>query len=118
MRFVRPVHGLAIDGALCAAREADQANTRLLRRLSIGGSTELRELLAPQTATAPAPEPYRLRIIARLGDDGRIEHGVELSSGSRILPPERFLPEGVWFRSSEIAVPAAPMMSAGGSPDG
>ena len=34
MRFVRPVHGLAIDGALCAAREADQANTRLLRRLS------------------------------------------------------------------------------------
>ena len=176
MRFVRPVHGLAIDGALCAATEADQANTRFLRRLSIGGSTELRELLAPQTATAPAPGPHRLRIIARLGDDGRIEHGVELSSGSRILPPERFLPadaptgtwqlsgevevrrvpigkirarrqaggrvemgfisadgtaitpdiaylpagapEGVWFRSSEIAVPAAPMMSAGGSPDG
>ena len=176
MRLVRPVHGLAIDAALCAAREADQANTRFLRRLPIFSSTELRDLLAPQTATAPAPQPHRLRIIARLGDDGRIEHGVELSSGSRILPPERFLPadaptgtwqlsgevevrrvpigkirarrqaggrvemgfisadgtaitpditylpadapEGVWFRSSEIAVPVAPMMSAGGSPDG
>ena len=32
MRFVRPVHGLAIDAALCAAGEADQANTRFLRR--------------------------------------------------------------------------------------
>ena len=176
MRFVRPVHGLAIDGALCAAEEADQANSRFLRRLSISSSSELRKLLAPQTTTAPAPEPYRLRIIARVGDDGRVEHGVELTFGRRILPPERFLPadapagtwklsgevrvwpvpigkirarrladgrvemgfisadgraitpdiaylpadapEGVWFRSSEIAVPAAPMMSAGGSPDG
>ena len=176
MRFVRPVHGLAIDGALCAAEEADQANSRFLRRLSISSSSELRKLLAPQTTTAPAPEPHRLRIIARVGDDGRVEHGVELTFGRRILPPERFLPadapagtwklsgevrvwpvpigkirarrladgrvemgfisadggaitpdiaylpadapEGVWFRSSEIAVPAAPMMSAGGSPDG
>ena len=172
MRFVRPVHGLAIDGALCAAEEADQANSRFLRRLSISSSSELRKLLAPQTTTAPAPEPHRLRIIARIGDDGRVEHGVELIGGRRILPPERFLPadapagtwrlsgevrvwpvpigkirarhladgrvemgflsadgreitpdiaylpadapEGVWFRSSEIAVPVAPMMSASG----
>ena len=174
MRFVRPVHGLAIDGALCAATEADQANSRFLRRLSISGSSELRKLLAPQTTAAPAPEPHRLRIIARLGDDGRVEHGVELSSGARRFPTERFLPadaptgtwllsgtvevrrvpigkirtrrladgrvemgfisaegtvitpdiaylpvkvpEGVWLRSSEIAVPAAAMLGARGSP--
>ena len=92
MRFVRPVHGLAIDGALCSAADADRANSRLLQRLAIGDSTELRELLAPRTVAAPAPEPHRLRLIARLGSDGRIEHGVELSGGDRILPEERFLP--------------------------
>ncbi len=107
MRFVRPVHGLAIDGALCAAADADWANSRFLHRLAIGDSEELLELLAPETA-APAPEPHRLRIIARLGDDGRIEHGVELSGGDRILPEERFLPAdastGTWQVSGAIEV--------------
>ena len=106
MRFVSPVHGLAIDGALCAAAGADRANSRFLQRLAIGDSDELRELLAPRTA--PEPEPHRLRIIARLGDDGRIEHGVELSSGDRILPEERFLPadasRGTWQVSGAIEV--------------
>ena len=108
MRFVRPVHGLAIDGALCAAADADRANSRFLQRLAIGDSDELLELLAPQRAAAPAPEPHRLRIIARLGDDGRIEHGVELSGGDRILPEERFLPAdastGTWQVSGAIEV--------------
>ena len=176
MRFVSPVHGLAIDGVLCAAADADGAISRFLRRLAIDDRAELRELLGPQKAAAPSPEPHRLRIIARLGDDGRIEHGVELSSGDRILPEERFLPadastgrwqvsgsievdevgigqirtrrladgrvemgfvgidgstfkpdvaylpadlpEGVWLRSSQIAVPAAAMLGTGNAPDG
>ncbi len=176
MRFVRPVHGLAIDGALCAAEDADGANSRFLQRLAIDDSVELVELLAPRAAAAPAPEPHRLRIIARLGDGGRIEHGVELSGGKRILPEERFLPadastgtwqvsgvievgegrigtirtrrladgrvelgfvgadggtftpdvaylpadppEGIWFYSSEISVPAVSVMGASSSPDG
>ena len=113
MRFVRPVHGLAIDGALCAATEADQANSRFLRRLSISSSSELRKLLAPQTTAAPAPEPHRLRIIARIGDDGRVEHGVELTGGRRILPPERFLPAdtpaGTWQLSGEVRVRPDPI---------
>ena len=107
MRFVRPVHGLAIDGALCAAADADWGISRFLQRLAIGDSDELLDLLAPQPAE-PAPEPHRLRIIARLGDDGRIEHGVELSGGDRILPEERFLPAdastGTWQVSGAIEV--------------
>ena len=42
--------------------------------------------------------------------------GTAITPGIAYLPADA--PEGVWFRSSEIAVPAAPMMSAGGSPDG
>ena len=107
MRFTRPVHGLAIDGALCAAAEADGANSRFLQRLSLSGNLELRGLLNPVTA-APAPDPHRLRIIARIGDDGQVEHGVELDSGRRVLPLERFLPADVptgrWQLSAEVRV--------------
>ena len=42
-------------------------------------------------APEPALTPHRLRIIARLGEDGRIEHGVELANGRRVLPEVRFL---------------------------
>ena len=111
MRFVRPVHGLAIDGALCAAAGADGAVSRFLQRLAIGDSEELLKLLAPPSAAAP--EPHRLRIIARLGDDGRIEHGVELSNGDRVLPKERFLPAdastGTWQVSGVIKVEKIPI---------
>ena len=107
MRLSRPVHGLAIDGALCAAAEADTASLRFLRRLSISGNFELRRLLRPVTA-ALAPDSHQLRIIARIGDDGRVEHGVELESGRRVLPLERFLPADVptgrWQLSAEVRV--------------
>ena len=107
MRLSRPVHGLAIDGALCAAAEADGANFRFLRRLSISSNFELRRLLRPVTA-ALTPDSHRLRIIARIGDDGRVEHGVELDSGRRVLPLERFLPvdvpTGRWQLSAEVRV--------------
>ena len=107
MRLALPVHGLAIDGALCAAAEADDANSRFLRRLSISSNFELRRLIKPQTA-ALAPESHQLRIIARIGDDGRVEHGVEFASGRRVLPSERFLaadaPTGTWQLSGEVRV--------------
>ena len=107
MRLSRPVHGLAIDGALCGATEADNANVRFLRRLSISGNFELRRLLRPVTATL-TPDTHQLRIIARIGDDGRVEHGVELDSGRRVLPLERFLPADVptgrWQLSAEVRV--------------
>ena len=106
MRVVRPVHGLAIDAALCAATDADRDNTRFLRRLSIGNSSELRRLLRPEATTAPAPELHQLRILARIGEDGRIEHSVELAGGRRILPSPRYLladsPTGTWQLSGEV----------------
>lgn len=169
MRAARPVHGLAVDGALCGVETVDAANFRFLERLSMSYSTELREMLGLDASTGPAPipEPYRLRVIARLGDDGHLEHGVEFAGGEQILPEDRLLrthavigrwqmtgdveidgttigrirgrrleggrfemgfvsadgepitpefanlparrPVGVWFRSSEITVPSAPM---------
>ena len=114
LRLARPVHGLAVDQALCAAAAADAALWRFLQRLSIDGSAELREMLGltPQTAPpvtpAAAPEPHRLQIVVRLADDGRLEYGVELAGGERILPPNRFLPAeaavGHWHMSGEVEV--------------
>ena len=88
MRALAPVYGRATDGALCGATGVDPVNSRFLSSLSIAGSAELRELLAP---APPPPAPHRLRIIARLGEDGRIEHGVELANRQRVLPTVRFL---------------------------
>ena len=108
VRVVRPIHGLAIDAALCAATEADRDNSLFLRRLSISSNAALRRLVRPEATTAPAPESHRLRILARIDDDGRIEHAVELDSGRRVLPSPRFLdadaPVGTWQFSGEIRV--------------
>ena len=92
-------------------QSADRAVSRFLQRLAIGDSEDLLKLLAPPSAAAP--EPHRLRIIARLGDDGRIEHGVELSNGDRVFPRERFLPvdasTGTWQVSGVIKVEKIPI---------
>ena len=106
MRATRPVHGLAVDSALCAIETARAANLRFLQRLAISHSREFRSLLGLVTPPAPGPESYRLRIVARSDEDGRIEHGVELAGGRRILPPQRFLaadtPVGVWHTSGDV----------------
>ena len=115
LRLARPVHGLAVDQTLCAAAAADAALWRFLQRLSVDGSAELREMLgltppAPVATPEPpaTPEPHRLQIVVRLADDGRLEHRVELASGERILPPNRFLPAdaavGHWHMSGDIEV--------------
>lgn len=109
MRVARPVYGLLIDGALCAAAAADAANQRFLERLAIDDSDELRELFEPEEPLAPEPEPappIELRIVARQSEDGRIEHGVELSSGVQILPDDRFLltdtEVGMWHTTGDV----------------
>ena len=113
-RALRPIHGLAVDGALCAVEAAGRANLRFLQRLSIGQSLELRRTLGLWTPSDRAgPDSYRLRIIARLGEDGRLEHGVELAGGRQVLPPERFLREGVpagrWQVSGDVEVGGDPI---------
>ncbi|MDE0131930.1 MAG: PPC domain-containing protein [bacterium] len=106
MRAARPVHGLAVDNALCAVAMARSANLRFLQRLAISHSPELRKLVGLETPPASGPESYRLRIVARLGEDGRLEQGVELASGRQVLPPQRFLgvdaPVGTWRESSDV----------------
>ena len=111
MRAALPVHGVASNNALCAAAAVDAENSRFLERLAIDGSEELSELLAPEAPEAPpteepTPLPHRLRIIARLGDDGRVEHGAELISGFQILPDVRYLradaPVDTWQFSSDV----------------
>ena len=110
MRVARPVYGMAVDSTLCAVTAAHAENRRFLARLSIAGSDEVAEMLGLTSPFPPAPEspPHRLRIIARLGDDGRVEHGVELAGGRRILPPARFLsagaPVGRWQVSDDVEV--------------
>ena len=109
MRVAQPAYGLLVDGALCAAAAADAANLRFLERLAIDDSDELRTLFEPEEPPAPEPEPappIQLRIVARLAEDGRIEHGVELSGGVQILPDNRFLPTdtevGMWHTTGDV----------------
>ena len=109
MRLERPVHGLAVDVTLCAAEAADAGLSRFLQRLALEGDAEIDEMLGlTPAAAAEAPEPHRLRIVVRLGDDGRLEHGVQLAGGERILPPARFLPAdapvGSWRVSGDVEV--------------
>lgn len=109
MRAVLPVWGPTVDSALCGAEAADAANARFLERLALDGSEELHELLiTAEPAPEPEPATYRLRVIARLGDDGRIEFGAELVSGLEILPDVRYLradaPAGAWRVTSEVQV--------------
>ena len=107
MRAVLPVWGPAVDGILCAAAAADAVNFRFLERLALDESEELRELLLPaEPEEDPEPRTYRLRVIARLGTDGRVEHGVELVPGVALLPDVRYLradaPAGEWRESSDV----------------
>ena len=94
LRAVVPFYRPLNDGALCAVRGVDAANSRFLQLLSIARSAELRALLAPEAPPAPpsppAP-PLRLRIIAQRTVDARIELGVELAGGEQVLPEMRFL---------------------------
>ena len=109
MRAVLPVWGPTVDGILCAAAAADAMNFRFLERLALDESEELLDLLLPEeepTEEDPEPRTNRLRVIARLGDDGRVEHGVELVSGLQLLPDVRYLladaPAGEWRESSDV----------------
>ena len=108
MRAIRPIHGLAVDSALCSVQTARATNLRFLQRLAINQSPGLRRLVGLETPPASRPESHRLRIIARLGVDGRIEHGVQLAEGRQVVLPQRLLgvdaPAGRWHVSGDVQV--------------
>lgn len=111
MRAAQFIYGVLVDNTLCETETVDAANSQLLERLDLGYSEQLLELIEPEALPEPELEPepappHRLRIMARLGDDGRIEHGVELFSGFQILPTRRFLPDdtqvGMWYATQDV----------------
>ena len=115
MRSALPAYGPAIDAVLCAVADADGDNSLFLEGLGIDDSGEILELFGheqPSATVAPEP-PHRLRIIARLNEDGRIEHGVELSGGEQVFPTRRHLsadaPAGEWQTSSDVEVDDTPI---------
>lgn len=111
LRAALPAYAAAIDSVLCALENADAANYRFLERLGLGESEQLLALIEPESLPGTEPEEdedatLQLRITARPDEDGRIEHGVELSRGLQILPEQRYLPTdakvGVWHFSQNI----------------
>ena len=108
LRTALPVHGMAIDAALCAAKGIAATNALFLQSMDIDDSDVIGQLLEVGALPPPAPEPHILRIIARLGEDGRIEHGVETPDGEQVLPSVRFLPTSFaineWRTSSDVEV--------------
>ena len=117
LRAALPVFRYGFDAALCRASLVDSDNARFLARLGID-SEELSSLNAPDVPEAepvelPPPPPYQLRVIARLAEDGRTEHGVELPASGQVLPAQRFLPAdaaaGVWYLTSDVEVDGAPI---------
>ena len=113
MRAALPAYASAIDAALCGALAADDDNARFLATLGIGDSADALGLTGEEqpAETQPAPPPQRLRIVARLAEDGRVEHGVELAGGEVALPTQRYLPAdaavGAWRVSSAVEVDGA-----------
>ena len=108
LRTVLPVYSLANDSARCAASTVDAETSHFLRSLSIHRSNELLQMLMPTPSTVEAPAPYTLRIIAQMYRDGRVEYGVELPNGERVMPSSRILPEDspvdAWLLSSDVEV--------------
>lgn len=107
-RAVLPVYGLAVDSVLCGVPGADNVSSRFLRILSISNAREIQSLFGQEQPPAPVTPPHLLRILAKLGDDDRIELGVELSGGQQILPTMRYLvadsPVDEWSVSTDVEV--------------
>ena len=115
MRAAAPIYGVGVDAILCAATGVDAANRSLLESLGIPTDSETLQMFGYEepAASQDVSPPIRLRIIARLVEDGRIEHGVELDSGEQVLPSRRYLsaaaPIGEWLVSSDINVEGIPI---------
>ncbi len=108
MRLALPAYGMAVDGALCAAAGVDASTMQFLSAYSLSRSGEILQMLEPVPTLERPPQSHSLRIIAQMDEDGRLEHGVELANGERIMPSSRFtsadVPVDVWLISSDVEV--------------
>lgn len=111
-RDALPAYGLATDAALCAIGAIDASNSTFLRLLTIAGS-DVDAMIAPSAPAQPPvpepePQPLSAHVVARLAEDGRIEHGVEVIGGEVILPKRRFFDaephDRRWHFSSDVEV--------------
>ena len=115
VRVALPIYGSAIDAALCAVAASDTEVSQFLESLSIDDSEEIRVLFGHEPLPAAVQEDpaHRLRIIARLGEDGRVELGAELAGGEQVLPTVRYLAADstadVWRISSDVEVDGNPI---------
>ncbi len=111
LRVALPLYGSAIDAVLCSASAADRENADFIATWSPSDAAELSALLDP--ATELPASPPRLRVIARLLDDGRIEHGVEFDGGEQVMPDVRHLSAdasvGIWHTSSVVELGEEPI---------
>ena len=111
LRASSPICGLGSDAALCAASAVDRENAWFVRRLGLASDPVVGSLHVPRRSPpaedAPAPL-YQLRVVARLMEDGRVEHGVQLANFQQVLPPRRMLPvdapAGRWYVSGDVEV--------------
>ena len=106
LRVALPVYGVATDATICQVEATNGWASDFLSVLSLD-QRSARQFLGLETSPPP-PAPHRLRMLARLTEDGRLEHGVELVGGEQVLPDVRYLaadaPVDEWRLSSEVEV--------------
>ena len=81
LRLALPAFGASADNALCATRAIGGANDRFFNLLGIE-SLDLSQLPGYRyvpTGRDREMQPHNVRILARIGADGGIEHAVELA---------------------------------------
>lgn len=118
-------YAVLVGGVYCSVQQADAANTRFLERIGVGDSAELQELLEIEPRVDPEIEQsedptIQLRVVARLAEDGRVEHAAELNDGTLVLPMRRFLPAearvNIWYSSLDVELDSIFALSGAGSP--
>ena len=106
LRVALPAYGVATDAIVCQVEATNGWASDFLSVLPLD-QRSARQLLGLETPPPP-PAPHRLRMLARLTEDGRLEHGVELVGGEQVLPDVRYLaadaPVDEWRLSSEVEV--------------
>ena len=106
LRVALPVYGVATDAIICQVEATNTWASDFLSVLPLD-QRSARQFLGLETSPPP-PSPHRLRMLARLTEDGRLEHGVELIEGEQVLPDVRYLaadaPVDEWRLSSEVEV--------------